>query len=67
MACIKNPYPNQFTALRALDAIQATGKPGKKPVRAYPCQDCHRWHLTSKKLAGKRLPRWERRLSKVGY
>jgi hypothetical protein len=27
MACQKNPYPNQFTALRALEAILAAGKP----------------------------------------
>jgi hypothetical protein len=36
MACQKNPYPNQFLALRALEAILAAGKPGKQPVRAYP-------------------------------
>jgi uncharacterized protein YlaI len=49
MACQKNPYPNQFLAERALEAIRASGKGGKQPVRAYPCQECHRWHLTSKK------------------
>lgn len=61
MACTKKPYPNQFTVLRALDAILGAGKPGKQPVRAYPCQDCHCWHLTSKKLTGK-VPKWENRL-----
>lgn len=30
MACQKNPYPNQFLALRALGAILAAGKPGKQ-------------------------------------
>lgn len=34
MACQKNPYPTQDRALRALEAIHAKGKPGKKPVRA---------------------------------
>ncbi len=63
MACTKNPYSDQLAALRALDAIRAAGKPGKQPIRAYPCQDCHRWHLTSKRLSGKRIPIWERPLS----
>lgn len=62
MACQKNPYPNQALASRALEAILAAGKPGKQPVRVYPCQECHSWHLTSKKLTGK-VPKWERRLS----
>ena len=65
MACQKNPYPNQFVALRALEAIRGSGKDGKQPVRAYPCQECRRWHLTSKKLTGK-VPRWERKLSLTG-
>lgn len=65
MACRKNPYPNQYLALRAMDAILAAGKPGKQPVRAYPCHECHRWHLTSKKLTGK-VPKWERKLSLTG-
>jgi hypothetical protein len=51
MACRKNPYPTQFLALRALEAIVAAGKPGKQPVRAYPCHECHRWHLTSSSRA----------------
>lgn len=65
MTCQKNPYPTQQLALRALEAVRANGRPGKKPVWAYPCQDCHRWHLTSKKLTGK-TPPWERRLSLTG-
>lgn len=64
MACQKNPYPNQFLALRALEAIIAAGKPGKQPVRAYPCQHCRSWHLTSKKLTGK-VPRWEQQKHQV--
>lgn len=62
MACQKNPYPSQFLALKALESIRSSGKPGKQPVRVYHCQHCHCWHLTSKKLTGK-TPRWERRLS----
>ena len=65
MACQKHPYPDQALALRALKAIRASGKPGKRPVRAYPCEHCHLWHLTSKKLTG-RMPRWERKLSLTG-
>ncbi|PTT62357.1 hypothetical protein [Arthrobacter sp. HMWF013] len=63
MACQKNPYPNQYLALRALNAILAAGKQGKQPARAYPCHECHRWHLTSKRLTGK-LPKWEQKLSR---
>ena len=59
MACLKNPYPNQVSALRALDAIRERGKEGSQPVRVYPCQECSRWHLTSKRLTGK-VPSWER-------
>lgn len=65
MACQKNPYPAQFLALRALAAILAAGKPGKQPVRAYPCEHCHHWHLTSKKLTGE-VPKWERNHSLTG-
>lgn len=43
MACQKHPYPTQHPALRALEAIRAAGKPGKQPVRAYPCEHCHHW------------------------
>lgn len=53
MACQKNPHPTHDRALRALEAIHAKGKPGKKPVRAYPCQHCESWHLTSKRRTGK--------------
>jgi hypothetical protein len=65
MDCQKNPYATQFLALRALDAIRSSGKQGKQPVRAYPCQHCHSWHLTSKKLSGK-VPKWERKHSLTG-
>jgi cytochrome c5 len=65
MACQKNPYHTQFVALHALEAIRAAGKSGKQPVRAYPCEHCHHWHLTSKKRTGK-VPKWERRLSLTG-
>lgn len=66
MACTKKPYSTQLTALRALAAIRAAGKPGRQPVRAYPCQDCRHWHLTSKRLSGKRIPIWEHALSGRG-
>lgn len=52
-------YPTQFLALRALEAIRASRKLGKQPVRAYPCEHCGSWHLISKKLIGK-VPKWER-------
>ena len=61
MACQKNLYPNQFLALRALEAIRAAGRHGKQPVRVYLCEHCRSWHLTSTKRTGK-VPKWERRL-----
>ncbi|MBE4720119.1 hypothetical protein [Pseudarthrobacter sp. AB1] len=61
----QSPYPTQYLALRALESIRSRGKDGKQPARAYPCQECHHWHLTSKKLTGK-VPVWERRLSLPG-
>ena len=61
VVCKKNPYPNQASARRALDAILHDGEVdgAKFPVRVYPCDVCEGWHLTSKKVFGK-VPPWDR-------
>lgn len=56
--CGKNGYPDQASARVALAAIRASNA-GKVPVRVYPCDRCDAWHLTSKKVSGKKPP-WDR-------
>ena len=58
--CGKNGYPDQASARVALAAI--VERKAKKlptiPVRVYPCDRCEAWHLTSKKVSGKKPP-WD--------
>ncbi len=56
--CAKKSYPNQWSAERALRAIQnhsrAQGR--KPPTGSYWCPHCKTWHLTSKSKS--RTPTW---------
>ena len=58
--CTKNYYPDQASARVALAAIREkrAAKPGKVPVRVYPCDVCDGWHVTAKVTMGKRPP-WD--------
>lgn len=60
--CDKNAYADQASARIALTAIREGKKSAKLlklPVRVYPCDRCDAWHLTSKKVSGKKPP-WDR-------
>ncbi len=46
-ACIKIRYPNPTSALAALHRLAARCGDTKHPRYAYPCRECHGWHLTS--------------------
>lgn len=49
-SCGKTRYRTSAKAQRALTNVRRYGHrdpDGKKPARAYPCPDCHGWHLTS--------------------
>jgi hypothetical protein len=50
-------YSDEPTALKGLDRIRAEtemfGSQRKTPVRAYMCERCAEWHLTSKPLGRK--------------
>ena len=47
MACRKRAYPSERKADRALASHWRKPRPGKMPVRYYPCPGCGKWHLTS--------------------
>jgi uncharacterized protein YlaI len=48
VSCWKVRYTSRAKAQRALDNIRRRGERGtKKPSRAYLCDNCHGWHLTS--------------------
>ena len=40
-------YDTCAEALAALKDIQRRSTRDRKPQRAYPCQGCRKWHLTS--------------------
>lgn len=44
----KHRYPSQYHAERKLEAIAYNpGQINKRPTRAYLCEHCFKWHLTS--------------------
>lgn len=50
----KHRYGSERLALAKLEAIQSDPTPGAddyRPVRAYLCPACNKWHLTS-------MPEW---------
>lgn len=52
MSCQKMRYPDKKAALSAKNhrtrGRRATRHNRPKSLRAYPCPDCHGWHLTHK-------------------
>lgn len=50
MPCTKIPYPSPRSALRVLGKLQRrrTGETRRERV-VYPCEECHAFHLTSRK------------------
>lgn len=48
MNCDKIAYRSKENAIGHLHKIQSTEKDHKIPVRAYQCNECKRWHLTSR-------------------
>lgn len=48
LTCEKLPFPNEKAAKAEIRRIQAREQENqKKPVRAYECEKCSAWHLTS--------------------
>jgi len=62
--CSKHPFPNQWTARRALAVMQARcHQQGRRvPTGVHPCRSCpgDTWHITSK---GRGQLGWRRRLA----
>ncbi len=48
--CAKKSYPNREHAENAMRKTWRYGDGRPKPVRAYQCDRCGLWHLTSKPL-----------------
>ena len=44
----KVPFDSESQALQSIDFVKTTGK-AKRPSRAYLCEVCQKWHLTSKR------------------
>ena len=48
MVCVKERHRDEAAALAALARIQASNWNNHRvPQRAYQCDHCHGWHLTS--------------------
>ncbi len=48
--CTKHSYKDQQQATEVLHNIVAKKGDKKKPCRAYECENCGKWHLTSKPI-----------------
>jgi predicted RNase H-like nuclease (RuvC/YqgF family) len=46
--CIKASFKDEETAMKYIKKLQATSKRDRIPQRAYLCEKCSTWHLTSK-------------------
>jgi len=47
MNCKKVKFVNEASAMMYVNKLQKTSIRDKKPVRAYLCETCLSWHLTS--------------------
>lgn len=54
MNCGKKPFVNMEEALSAIALIRKRSSRDKIPVRAYPCPDCGKFHITSFKKPKKK-------------
>lgn len=50
VTCTKIKYCNKKIANQHLKRIRSKTQEHKKPIRAYECEKCSQWHLTSKEL-----------------
>lgn len=50
MTCPKIPYKSKKQAIRVMHQIQNKQDDKPKPVRAYLCDVCQKWHLTHKEI-----------------
>jgi len=50
MHCKKRAFRDKDEALYAMHGIANKPDGRKKPIRAYECEDCGEWHLTSKAI-----------------
>lgn len=53
----KRRYATGAKARASVTTIRRRGRgsPEPKPARAYPCPDCHGWHLTSSLTTDRRI------------
>lgn len=56
MACKKKSYKTKRYAVKSLHRIRNQDDGRKKPVRAYLCDLCNQWHLTSKQIDDDKTP-----------
>ncbi len=70
MTCNKMTFIDKKTALTEVAIIKSSkgsqsGKYGNKKIKAYLCDRCDRWHLTSRdKRKGKQLKTHNKKLKK---
>lgn len=50
VACVKQRFICEASAVAELASIERTATHNYIPVRAYPCEWCGGWHLTSKTI-----------------
>jgi hypothetical protein len=62
MKCRKKAYKDKDAAVDAMHLIQNKDDGKKKPVRAYPCENCAQWHLTSAEIDKEQNTRYKPRL-----
>jgi uncharacterized protein YlaI len=63
MECKKVSFINEQYALDYIEILRKTSKRYVKPIRAYLCEECNKWHLTHFQM--KDLSGMERHIKKI--
>mgnify|MGYP001770115342 CR=1 FL=1 len=63
MICKKVSFINEKYALEYIEKLRKTSKRYIKPIRAYLCEECNKWHLTHFQM--KDLNSMERHIFKI--
>jgi hypothetical protein len=62
MKCAKKAFKDHESAIKALHRILNKDDGRKKPIRAYECEKCQQWHLTSEPIDKKQNTNYRPRL-----
>jgi len=62
VACTKTSFIDENFAMQYINILKKTSKRERKPVRAYLCEHCLTWHLTSTDPINKEIKHLKRQI-----